>query len=569
MDKLDKEVIEGLSEPAKRLFHSLDHNSQRRVLKQAKEIAGQKIKKQKLKERIKSKSIRKKEIQKKNNRKQSGSISEKRRDAAFSMSKPVHETKEVMIFAMQFLLMGESQSEESHSSGSSGSSGTDHEVSGFVRPVSGMMERSAKKSARRLQGSIRANVQRQRMKKQIRKQGRKSAEQSTKSVVRGMEKAAKGVSKIIVSAVQAVASNPVVWSSLLVIVLIGAVAGVIAMVIGSAGAANSEDSSTYQAQVSEQTESYRELVAEYCEKYGIDDYVDLCLAMIEQESGGNPPDVMQTEQSYYNTSPPIDTAEESIDCGTHELSDCLKKAKCKNPSDIAGISLALQGYNFGNGYIDWALKNYKGYTKENAVIFSQKMCAELGFSSYGDVEYVPHVLRYYVANPETAVTNESAKSILEELKENNTATDDVWAVIEKGASLIGSVQYSMEKRQGDGRDNPEFLDCSSFTAWSFHKAGNNGIAYGSTTETFRTSSKFVDIEAKDLRPGDIGLKSQTAGTGGANHVGIYCGTLKNGTKVWLHCTSSSGSSLTGNESGAMFGAYTGFTYFRRLKKWNK
>lgn len=569
MDKLDKEVIEGLSEPAKRLFHSLDHNSQRRVLKQAKEVAGQKIKKQKLKERIKSKSIRKKEIQKKNNRKQSGSISEKRRDAAFSMSKPVHETKEVMIFAMQFLLMGESQSEESHSSGSSGSPGTDHEVSGFVRPVSDMMERSAKKSARRLQGSIRANVQRQRMKKQIRKQGRKSAEQSTKSVVRGMEKAAKGVSKIIASAVQAVASNPVVWSSLLVIVLIGAVAGVIAMVIGSAGAANSEDSSTYQAQVSKQTESYRELVAEYCEKYGIDDYVDLCLAMIEQESGGNPPDVMQTEQSYYNTSPPIDTAEESIDCGTHELSDCLKKAKCKNPSDIAGISLALQGYNFGNGYIDWALKNYKGYTKENAVIFSQKMCAELGFSSYGDVEYVPHVLRYYVANPETAVTNESAKSILEELKENNTAANDVWAVIEKGASLLGSVQYSMEKRQGDGRDNPEFLDCSSFTAWSFHKAGNNGIAYGSTTETFRTSSKFVDIEAKDLRPGDIGLKSQTAGTGGANHVGIYCGTLKNGTKVWLHCTSSSGSSLTGNESGAMFGAYTGFTYFRRLKKWNK
>ena len=188
---------------------------------------------------------------------------------------------------------------------------------------------------------------------------------------------------------------------------------------------------------------------------------------------------------------------------------------------------------------------------------------------YGDVEYVSHVLRYYVANPETAVTNESAKSILKELKEHNKADADVWAVIEKGASLIGSVQYSMEKRQGDGRDNPEFLDCSSFTAWSFHKAGNNGIAYGSTTETFRTSSKFVDIEAKNLRPGDIGLKSPTAGTGGANHVGIYCGTLKNGTKVWLHCTSSSGSSLTGNDSGAMFGAYTGFTYFRRLKKWNK
>ncbi len=570
------EVIGNLSEPAKRLFHSLDHNSQRRVLKQAKEIAGQDIQRQKLKERIKNKSIQKKEIRKKNIRKRLGSISAERRDAAFSdvrsgahISGTVHGTKETMIFAMHFLLMGESQSEESYSCDSSDSSGTGNGVSDFVRPVSGMAGRSARKSARSVRNSIRANVQRQRMKKQMRKNAGKSAEQGAKGAVRGMEKAAKCVSKMIASAVHAAASNPAVWIVLLFIVLIGVVAGVIAMVIGSGGAANSGDSSAYQAQVSEQTEGYRELVTKYCEKYGIDDYVDLCLAMIEQESGGNPPDVMQTEQSYYNTSPPIDTAEESIDCGTHELADCLKKAKCKNPSDIAGISLALQGYNFGNGYIDWALKNYKGYTKENAVIFSQKMCAKLGFSSYGDVEYVPHVLRYYVANPETAVTNESAKSILEELKENNTASADVWAVIEKGASLIGSVQYSMEKRQGDGRDKPEFLDCSSFTAWAFHKAGNNGIAYGSTTETFRTSSKFVDIEAKDLRPGDIGLKSRTAGTGGANHVGIYCGTLKNGTKVWLHCTSSSGTSLTGNESGAMFGAYTGFTYFRRLKKWNK
>lgn len=569
MDKIDREIIEGLSEPAKRLFQSLDHNSRRRVLKQAREIAGQNIKKQKLKERNKSKSVQKKEIRKKNNRNQSGSISTGRRDTAFSVSGSLQETKETMIFALQFLLLGERRSEESYSGDSSGNFARNNDASGFARSISGMAGRTAEKSARRVQGSIRANVQMQRLKKQIRKNGRKPAEQGAKDAVRGMEKAAKGVSKIIASVVHAVTGNPVVWIALLLIVLIGAVAGVIAMVIGSGGAANSGDSSTYQAQVSEQTDSYRELVAEYCEKYGIDNYVDLCLAMIEQESGGYPPDVMQTEQSYYNTSPPIDTPEESIDCGTHELSDCLKKAKCKNPSDIAGISLALQGYNFGNGYIDWALKNYKGYTKENAVVFSQKMCAELGYSSYGDVEYVPHVLRYYVANPETAVTNESAKAILKELKENNKADANVWAVIEKGASLIGSVQYSMEKRQGDGRDNPEFLDCSSFTAWSFHKAGNNGIAYGSTTETFRTSSKFVDIEAKDLRPGDIGLKSRTAGTGGANHVGIYCGTLKNGTKVWLHCTSRSGSSLTGNDSGAMFGAYTGFIYFRRLGKWNR
>lgn len=95
------------------------------------------------------------------------------------------------------------------------------------------------------------------------------------------------------------------------------------------------------------------------------------------------------------------------------------------------------------------------------------------------------------------------------------------------------------------------------------------MPYGSTTATFIGSKKFQDISADQLQPGDIGLKSKIGGTGGANHVGIYCGKMKDGRVVWLHCTSSSGSSLTGNTEGPMFGVYTNFTYFRRLKKWDK
>ena len=37
MEQLDKEVIDKLSEPAKRVFRSLDYRSQRRMLKKAKE----------------------------------------------------------------------------------------------------------------------------------------------------------------------------------------------------------------------------------------------------------------------------------------------------------------------------------------------------------------------------------------------------------------------------------------------------------------------------------------------------------------------------------------------------
>lgn len=53
------------------------------------------------------------------------------------------------------------------------------------------------------------------------------------------------------------------------------------------------------------------------------------------------------------------------------------------------LKLALQGYNYGSGYIDWAMARDGGYTKENAIAYSDMMCARPGwnYSVYGDKEY--------------------------------------------------------------------------------------------------------------------------------------------------------------------------------------
>lgn len=64
MEQLDKEVIDEFSEPAKRVFRSLDYRSQRRMLKKAKEMGKQKRRKTQQKERIKKKSITKKQKKK-------------------------------------------------------------------------------------------------------------------------------------------------------------------------------------------------------------------------------------------------------------------------------------------------------------------------------------------------------------------------------------------------------------------------------------------------------------------------------------------------------------------------
>ena len=152
--------------------------------------------------------------------------------------------------------------------------------------------------------------------------------------------------------------------------------------------------------LSESVLAYQPNVTKYCSQYGITDYITLVLAVMQQESGGSGNDPMQCSESPLNTKYPnkpdgITEPDYSIEVGTEYLANCLKAAKCKSPTDIQGISLALQGYNFGGGYIDWALKK-GGYTETNATEFSKLKVQELGYKSYGDTDYVSHVLRYYL-----------------------------------------------------------------------------------------------------------------------------------------------------------------------------
>ena len=90
----------------------------------------------------------------------------------------------------------------------------------------------------------------------------------------------------------------------------------------------------------------------------------------------------------------ITDPEYSISCGVQEIKSCLERAGVKNPLDMENIKLALQSYNYGNGYLEWA-KARGGYTLANAAEFSDMMAQRIGWSSYGDKQYVPHVLQYY------------------------------------------------------------------------------------------------------------------------------------------------------------------------------
>ena len=113
MEQLDKEVIEELSEPAKRVFRSLDYRSQRRMLKKAKEMGKQKRRKTQQKERIKKKSITKKQ-KKKEQAKERGSST--KRNQSRTASFVGTEIKDTSAKILQAMLLGTTMSEETYES---------------------------------------------------------------------------------------------------------------------------------------------------------------------------------------------------------------------------------------------------------------------------------------------------------------------------------------------------------------------------------------------------------------------------------------------------------------------
>ena len=180
----------------------------------------------------------------------------------------------------------------------------------------------------------------------------------------------------------------------LIIIPFVVIMGVASMLTGSG-----EGRSAY-VPVSAEVEAYRPLIRLYAAQHGIPEYEDLIAAVMMQESGGRGTDPMQCSECGFNTRYPhypnaIADPEYSIDVGIQNLADCLQLSGVESPIDLDRISLALQGYNYGSGYIFWALANYGGYSELNAIEFSDMMAVRYGLAGYGDKAYVSHVLRYY------------------------------------------------------------------------------------------------------------------------------------------------------------------------------
>ena len=179
------------------------------------------------------------------------------------------------------------------------------------------------------------------------------------------------------------------------------------LLFGAVGALFGGSGDLEKAPVSDEVKAYAGLIQLYAAEQGIPEYTELIMAVMMQESGGKSNDPMQASECAFNTKYPntpgsISDPEYSIAVGIQNLAACLSQAGADGPEDIDRVSLALQGYNFGSGYISWALANYGCYSELNALEFSAMMAQRLGWPSYGDPYYVQHVMRYYTYTSDSA-----------------------------------------------------------------------------------------------------------------------------------------------------------------------
>ena len=113
---------------------------------------------------------------------------------------------------------------------------------------------------------------------------------------------------------------------------------------------------------------HQPMVEKYAREYGISEYVNVLLAIIQVESGGTAEDVMQSSESLGLPPNSLDT-ESSIKQGCKYFASLL--SSCKNQG-IDDLNVAIQSYNYGGGYVGYVAGKGKKHTFNLAESFARE-----------------------------------------------------------------------------------------------------------------------------------------------------------------------------------------------------
>ena len=252
--------------------------------------------------------------------------------------------------------------------------------------------------------------------------------------------------------------------------------------------------------LSEEVLKHQPTVEKYAKEYGIEDYVNYLLAIMQVESGGTAEDVMQSSESM-GLPPNSLSTEESIKQGCKYFSELLKSAESKG----CDIDTVVQAYNYGGGFIDYVAGHGKKYTYELAVNFAKEKSGGVKVTykneisikenggwryKYGNMFYV-RLVKQYLAVP--SFSDATAQAIFNE-----------------------ALKYQGWKYVYGGSNPNTSFDCSGLTQWCYGKAG---VSLPRTAQAQYDATQHLPLS--QAKAGDLVFFHSTYNAGSyVTHVGI-------------------------------------------------
>lgn len=277
--------------------------------------------------------------------------------------------------------------------------------------------------------------------------------------------------------------------------------------------------STNKQPISNAVMKYKDMLTNYANKYGVGQYVDLLLAKIMQEAGGSPQalatDPMQSSESAGYSPGYFRNPEQSINQGVKYFADVLKKAG-------GNIPLTLQAYNFGPGFIDYVKSHGGQMTQQLVNSFSDMMAKKMGWSGYGDKNYVQNVLKFYNGSSIGPTSSSSGGS-------------------QKGLNAVTNAAKFLGGRYVWGGTDPyNGVDCSGLTQYVYRQQGINIPRV--SQDQYRAGTP---VAKNNLQPGDLVFFMTDGKT--VSHVGIY-----QGNGVFVHAASAKRGIVTNRLSDSYY-----------------
>ena len=178
----------------------------------------------------------------------------------------------------------------------------------------------------------------------------------------------------------------------------------------------------------------------------------------------------------------------------------LDAAKVESITDMNKIRLALQGYNFGGGYIRYAINRDGQWTQDNTNDFAKEQskgkkrtgnkAQSLGVWAYGDQYYTFHVLRYYSAS----------------------------FTAEGNSGVVDVAERCLNYPYVYGATGPDKFDCSGLVYYCYKLSGKYT---GARLTAAGYKNVAAPITQEEAVPGDLVFFTRKNGV--THHVGIYVG----------------------------------------------